>query len=645
MIPMNKWISPLALLLLCLLSHGLLVTGLGFYWDDWPFMWVNHSLEPKAMVEYFYDRPLFGHIYAVVAPLLGVTPFPWHVATLFMMWIAGMGVWLFSTLVWPDRRTAAFMISAMFVVYPGFLLQPTAVTTLSMLTPLAIAIISLLLMVLSIKQKKGQHLLLGASLISQGLHMTLVEYYVGLELLRPLILWQVNRTQDRQDRIQRVFRQWLPYLALLIIYLVWRLAFFDTQRSASDQKVILHLFIQDPLGQSLSRLGHVYSDVWNAVVFAWFNVTNYQLFDFASKSTFLAWAAGISAFSIILMVYQWTISSDKKWKERESLGEPLRGIMYTGFVALLVGMAPVWFIGGNIDFSSSLSRYALPAMLGATMLIVGILFLVICKHRNAVIVSGIFVGLAVAAHVKNANNYRHEWEDNKRLYWQLAWRAPSLEEGTMILLDNDIPQTMASDYSYAAPINLMYAPDLHSTEQRYWVSRIRRNYLAIDKWIATGDKVGSGIRTLRFNGSVNKLLVVWNAPPSCVRVFGPNGDDIPRLHDLVESARRYSNINVVKARGMAPATPPVKIFGPEPIHDWCYYFEKADLARQQGEWANIGIFYEEVKLKGLSPHDVTEWGPFLDAFVHLGRAKEITEIKHRACAVDLFHRPLFCRAG
>ncbi len=33
---LTKWQTPLALLVLLILSFGLLIPQLGFYWDDWP---------------------------------------------------------------------------------------------------------------------------------------------------------------------------------------------------------------------------------------------------------------------------------------------------------------------------------------------------------------------------------------------------------------------------------------------------------------------------------------------------------------------------------------------------------------------------------------------------------------------------------
>jgi hypothetical protein len=46
------------------------------------------------------------------------------------------------------------------------------------------------------------------------------EYYYGLELLRPLVLWLVIAGVPK--RLKRALKNWLPYLALLVAVFLWR---------------------------------------------------------------------------------------------------------------------------------------------------------------------------------------------------------------------------------------------------------------------------------------------------------------------------------------------------------------------------------------------------------------------------------------
>ena len=73
--------------------------------------------------------------------------------------------------------------------------------------------------------------------------------------------------------------------------------------------------------------------------------------------------------------------------------------------------------------------------------------------------------------------------------------------------------------------------------------------------------------------------------------------------------------------------PPQIIFGAEPAHDWCYYYQQAALARQQGDWETIRALYQEALGHGLYPNDSVEWMPFVQAYVVLGDQDGLRTLK------------------
>jgi hypothetical protein len=78
---------------------------------------------------------------------------------------------------------------------------------------------------------------------------------------------------------------------------------------------------------------------------------------------------------------------------------------------------------------------------------------------------------------------------------------------------------------------------------------------------------------------------------------------------------QYSKVENVLADAHPPH-PAEFIFGPEPTHAqaWCYYYEKAELALQEGDWGKIIQLGEKVTQLNLSPNDRMEWAPFLQAY-------------------------------
>ena len=51
---------PFALLAYCVISFGLLIPWLGFYWDDWPSIYYLHVLGPRGFIDAFAVDPNTG---------------------------------------------------------------------------------------------------------------------------------------------------------------------------------------------------------------------------------------------------------------------------------------------------------------------------------------------------------------------------------------------------------------------------------------------------------------------------------------------------------------------------------------------------------------------------------------------------------
>ena len=66
----NAGFATIALAVLCVLTYGVTLNSLGFYWDDWPGMTVTSSLGWHGIQDYVgSDRPATAWLFAVTAPL------------------------------------------------------------------------------------------------------------------------------------------------------------------------------------------------------------------------------------------------------------------------------------------------------------------------------------------------------------------------------------------------------------------------------------------------------------------------------------------------------------------------------------------------------------------------------------------------
>jgi hypothetical protein len=62
------------------------------------------------------------------------------------------------------------------------------------------------------------------------------------------------------------------------------------------------------------------------------------------------------------------------------------------------------------------------------------------------------------------------------------------------------------------------------------------------------------------------------------------------------------------------------------LSEWCYFYEKAELALQQNDMTQVAQLAAEAMSLGLKPDDQVEWLPFIQAFAILGDADQVQAI-------------------
>lgn len=91
-----------------------------------------------------------------------------------------------------------------------------------------------------------------------------------------------------------------------------------------------------------------------------------------------------------------------------------------------------------------------------------------------------------------------------------------------------------------------------------------------------------------------------------------------------------------------PVRPPEDIFGEEPEHGWCYYYQKADLARQLNDWPRVVTLYEEAEEKELRSKFGFEYVPFIEAYAQVGNWQSAFDLSKEAGELTVSMRPLMC---
>jgi hypothetical protein len=122
-----------------------------------------------------------------------------------------------------------------------------------------------------------------------------------------------------------------------------------------------------------------------------------------------------------------------------------------------------------------------------------------------------------------------------------------------------------------------------------------------------------GMRGANFYGSTSQAVVLYMPKNGCLRVLDPlQGDQLTYAGQskFLVDAIPLSDPSRISIDAHTPMGIP---FLNEPKHEWCYYYTKAELARQKNEWHEIMRLMDEAKTSGYEPGDPFEWLPYIEA--------------------------------
>jgi len=83
----------LFLVIIAIIAHGLFTPWLGFYGDDWGFLWLSYQAEtPELLIT--KSRFFLPELYALLSKLLPPHPLAWHLFHLSMFILSVINNWI-----------------------------------------------------------------------------------------------------------------------------------------------------------------------------------------------------------------------------------------------------------------------------------------------------------------------------------------------------------------------------------------------------------------------------------------------------------------------------------------------------------------------------------------------------------------------
>lgn len=642
-----EWSIPLAFLAALALAFGLLIPTLGFYQDDWLFIYNHYALGPQGIWDFMYydGTPFASYLNNLQFALLGYAPLNWHIASLLSRWLTVVIFWLILRRLWPAHPREAFFSALLFALHPFFTLQPMAVTFSQVWVAYFFLGLSLYWMILSVQQPSRYWLYTFFSILAGSVNILSGEYFAGLEFARPVLLWFALSERDLRpkERLLASLRTWLPYLLALGVYIYWRFFVYQVPIENRNQPVLVETLLRNPLQGLWLIFVNLLPDTVLIVISSWYKLLEPNWLDLTVR---------INQFALILALlsggiafYYLNQQSFPESSPAPRINWPLQAL-FLGLVLVVFGLIPPYVGGLYLNAKNPLwnSRFGLASMLGASMMVVALLDLLISSARARTILMAAFVGLSAGWHFRYTNDFRYAWEKQVNFYRQLSARVPEMTPNTALVAEGEVLSLMG-DYPTAYAINTLYArPGAEEQgRMRYWFYGLNTNFSRDYEEFVQGMTLFTRHRSMVFKGDSHNIILFTFEPENgqCLHIVRPQDGIARTLPSRLRGISALSAVDRIQAGNGLSRFLGAEI-GIQPADDWCALYQRADLARQNGNWEKVIRLWQEAERNGLAPNDNFEYLPFLEAYLYTSQPEQALQLSALAARYPPSMKPTLC---
>ncbi len=528
-------------------------------------------------------------------------------------------------------------MALLFLSYPGFLWWIQGFEYQPMVLSVDLQIFSIVFTLKAIQANSRMSWLLWsfASILCGWTYLAFVEYAIGMEVFRWLCIYLITSRFFKAafwQRIMKTLQTGLVQLLIPVCFLLWRIFLFENERKAADIGLQTGAVLHSPRTIFMWLIHFVQSSL-NVSAFAWVLPFDQNFYGLRLKDALLAIGCMLVVIVIAYLIHQAAHSEadagSANWTSEA---------MVIGLIGACAGVLPIVAANRVITFDR-FSHYALPASLAVVVWVVGLVHTVSNQRLR---LGGLFVliGLSVLTHYAVATRAQDEELLISNFWHQVVWRAPNLRQGTLLVANYaGLDYEEGNDIVWG-PANLIYYPESQDQIPITIPVAAARMEADVPKDILEGlefDQNYIVVNTISYNFN-NLLVMSMPTPEACVHVIDKNWEELS-VQDtaLIDLAASRSKIDNVILDGNKKILSPT-VFGHEPPHSWCFYYQKAQLARQQADWNTIAKIQLEVTRLNLHPNDQIEWMPFLQAAAVLGDEKQMKEIATRLNTEQLYKK-------
>jgi len=632
----SNWFDIAVIAFFSILAHGLMINWLGFYTDDWTFLWTYSRYGSEGLTNYFStNRPIWGLFYQITMPILGIKPFTWHLFTLIWGMITSLALYGVVRLVWPNRQRFAVLSGILFAVFPGFILQPIAITFGHIYLIYAIFLLSLFCTAKALTAERGYVGWTALSLLLSAVNLLAMEYFYTLETVR-IVLIMIIRTQrlSIREKIPQIIKDCLPYAALFILVTVWRIFFFEVQTFNYDFSLVES--IKQNLPSAIVDLGRsILISLYNSAVVSWVQpfIEVFRALRPTAFFSILMLLMGIVFMGSGMVLWLYKEQSTDHRQTRKSISTALA----FGIAGLLTAGWPFYMTSLAVIPEGFQSRFLLPFMLGAAILLAALIELIPNQIIRAAM-AGLIISGSVGYHVLTQNDFRYVTLENNRLVSQLTTRVPGLPSGTTILSDEG--SEFFTITTLTAQLNLIYEPLDDSGVNYGWV--FPRNLTELTSMpIGKDADFNIGLVTATFVGNTDSIVSIQQPAGGCLRVLSMGAEiEVPELKEYKVSGLSKPEL-ILQGNQQNPRLQ--HYYRDLPAENWCTIYQQAELAAQFQDYPEVMRLYDRAIEADLAPSDPSEWVPFIQAFAINGKLPVAHLLTGRILHSRDGYTPYLCR--
>ena len=596
--------------------------GLGLYRDAWNYFYNLTVRGPEMLVKAFQaDRPADGYLIAGLYKIFGTNINAYLIYCLCCRILSSVSIALTVSVIWEKSPKMAALAGILAAAFPGFLQQVDAITYIPHQTAMFCFMLSLWLTALScdFRYKNLKVLLTIISALLSFINVMLMEYYVGMEIYRLGVIYLMNRGQAGKEKPQSFFRTlmvYLPYLLPVAGFVVWRGFFFHATRSGTDfMTEIITPFLTHPRHEIADLGVRILKNVWKLFAGSWTLPASGLINGLDMKDFLKAFIPSVIVLAVCILFLFLLHGKETDGSGSESDNSYLQWFWF-GLIGGSVAILPLVVSGRDINFISSLDRFAWPGMFGAILFLFGLFGALQNRAvRNFLTISVLLLSFFVQW--QNQTYYAGIWKNTLEYWQQLIWRVPSLQMGTTIVTAGSL--LTEEDYEIFAPASMIYYPEVQD-----WAP-VSAEVLSENtvRDIRLGEKIYRNVREIYTEKDYQQLFAI-SKPDAAACLHVINGESpVYSLRDYskIPSIGSYSKLEQIILDPETPVDYPF-FLTKEQDHDWCYYYEKMELALQQDDPQTAASLADEAFDKKLRAGDSVELIPVIEAYAQTGRVED-----------------------